>query len=87
MLVLRGRAELDAGIGSEDAALFDAGVYSDVLMVSGLKGDGIDELADMLASRFTRAARQWGLDKAAPLDTGAFAAPADARAGMAEAQM
>lgn len=31
--------------------LFDTGVYSDVVMISGLNGDGVDQLADMLASR------------------------------------
>lgn len=31
--------------------LFDTGVYSDVVMISGLKGDGVGQLADMLASR------------------------------------
>jgi GTP-binding protein Era len=32
-------------------ALFDTGVYSDVVMISGLKGDGVDQLADMLAAK------------------------------------
>lgn len=32
-------------------ALFDTGVYSDVVMISGLKGDGVDQLADMIATR------------------------------------
>lgn len=32
-------------------ALFDTGVYSDVVMISGLKGDGVDQLADMIAAR------------------------------------
>lgn len=32
-------------------ALFDTGVYSDAVMISGLNGDGVDQLADMLASR------------------------------------
>ncbi len=31
--------------------LFDAGVYSDVVMISGLNGDGVDQLADLLAER------------------------------------
>lgn len=30
--------------------LYGEGVYSDVLMISGLKGDGVDKLADMLAA-------------------------------------
>ncbi len=32
-------------------ALFDTGVYSDVMMISGLNGDGVDQLADLLAQR------------------------------------
>ncbi len=31
--------------------LFDTGVYSDVVMISGLTGDGVGQLADLLASR------------------------------------
>jgi len=31
--------------------LYGEGVYSDVMMISGLKGDGVDALADMVASR------------------------------------
>jgi GTP-binding protein Era len=31
--------------------LFSSGVYSDVVMISGLNGDGVDRLAEMLASR------------------------------------
>lgn len=31
--------------------LFDMGVYSDVMMISGLNGDGVQQLADLLASR------------------------------------
>jgi len=31
--------------------LFDTGVYSDVLMISGLNGDGVEQLADLLAAR------------------------------------
>lgn len=32
-------------------ALFETGVYSDVMMISGLTGDGVDQLADLLAQR------------------------------------
>ena len=32
-------------------ALFDTGVYSDAVMISGLNGDGVDQLSDMLAAR------------------------------------
>ena len=31
--------------------LFDTGAYSDVLMISGLTGDGIEQLADLLAAK------------------------------------
>ncbi|HEV7692877.1 MAG TPA: GTPase Era [Hyphomonadaceae bacterium] len=31
--------------------LFDTGVYSDVMMISGLTGDGIEQLADLLAAK------------------------------------
>jgi len=31
--------------------LFDTGVYSDAVMISGLNGDGVGQLADMLAAR------------------------------------
>jgi GTPase len=31
--------------------LFDMGVYSDVLMISGLNGDGVEQLADLLAEK------------------------------------
>ena len=62
-----------------------AGAMNDAKYGQRFTGTGV--YADLLASRFTRAARQWGLDKAEPLDTTAFAAPRDVRAGMAEAQL
>jgi DNA repair photolyase len=62
-----------------------AGALSDAKYGQRFTGTGV--YADLLASRFARAARQWGLERAEPLDTGAFAAPAAARAGLAEAQM
>ncbi len=40
-----------SGLLAATQALFDTGVYSDVVMISGLKGDGVDQLADMLAAR------------------------------------
>ncbi len=40
-----------SGLLGATQALFDTGVYSDVVMISGLKGDGVGQLADMLASR------------------------------------
>lgn len=40
-----------AGLLAATKTLFDTGVYSDVVMISGLNGDGVDQLADMLASR------------------------------------
>ena len=40
-----------SGLLAATQALFDTGVYSDVVMISGLKGDGVDQLADMIAGR------------------------------------
>ena len=62
-----------------------AGALNDAKYGQRFTGTGV--YADLLASRFTRAARQWGLERAEPLDSGAFAVPPAARAGMAEAQM
>ena len=62
-----------------------AGELSDAKYGQRFTGTGV--YADLLASRFTRAARQWGLDRAEPLDTTAFAAPPNARLGMAETQL
>jgi GTP-binding protein Era len=55
-------------------ALFDTGVYSDVLMVSGLKGDGVDELADMLASRMPQSPFLFPEDQAADIPSRLIAA-------------
>ena len=62
-----------------------AGELSDAKYGQRFTGTGV--YADLLASRFTRAARQWGLDRAEPLDITAFAAPPNARLGMAETQL
>jgi len=62
-----------------------AGALSDSKFGQRFTGTGV--YAELLASRFTRAARQWGMDKAEPLDTAAFAVPRDVRSGMAEAQL
>ncbi len=62
-----------------------AGALNDAKFGQRFTGTGV--YADLLASRFTRAARQWGLDKSEPLDTAAFAVPRDTRQGMAEAQL
>ncbi len=62
-----------------------AGALSDAKYGQRFTGTGV--YADLLASRFTRAARQWGLDRAEPLDTTAFAPPANARLGMVETQL
>ena len=40
-----------SGLLAATQALFETGVYSDVVMISGLKGDGVDQLADMIAAR------------------------------------
>ena len=62
-----------------------AGALNDAKFGQRFTGTGV--YAELLASRFTRAARQWGLDKSEPLDTAAFAVPRDTRQGMAEAQL
>ena len=53
----------------------------------GKRFSGTGVYADLLASRFARAARQLGLEKQSELDSSLFRAPADPRRGMAEAQM
>ncbi len=62
-----------------------AGALNDVKY--GQRFTGVGVYADMLARRFSRAARQWGLDTREELDCGSFAVPADTRPGMAEAQL
>ena len=55
-------------------ALFDMGVYSDVLMVSGLNGDGVDQLADLLASRMPEGPYLFPEDQAADMPSRLIAA-------------
>jgi GTP-binding protein Era len=55
-------------------ALFDTGVYSDVLMVSGLTGDGVDQLADLLASRMPEGHFLFPEDQAADIPSRLIAA-------------
>lgn len=55
-------------------ALFDTGVYSDVLMVSGLNGDGVDQLADVLASRMPEGPYLFPEDQAADMPSRLIAA-------------
>jgi GTP-binding protein Era len=55
-------------------ALFDTGVYSDVLMVSGLNGDGVDQLADLLASRMPEGPYLFPEDQAADMPSRLIAA-------------
>lgn len=62
-----------------------AGALSDAKYGQRFTGTGV--YADLLASRFTRAAKQWGMEKAEPLNCADFAVPADAKAGMAESQL
>lgn len=62
-----------------------AGALNDVKFGQRFTGTGV--YADLLARRFARAAKQWGLETSEPLDTTAFAPPADIKKGMAEAQM
>ena len=53
----------------------------------GLRFNGTGVYADLLANRFSRAARQYGLDGREALDCSLFAVPPETRKGMAEAQM
>jgi DNA repair photolyase len=62
-----------------------AGALSDAKY--GQRFTGTGAYADLLASRFARAARQWGMEKAEPLDCTAFTVPAATRPGLAEAQL
>ena len=55
-------------------ALFDTGVYSEVLMVSGLNGDGVDQLADLLASRMPEGPYLFPEDQAADMPSRLIAA-------------
>jgi DNA repair photolyase len=48
---------------------------------------GVGVYADLLARRFARAARQWGLDNRDGLDCSRFAPPVDAKSALASAQM
>lgn len=54
--------------------LFDTGVYSDVLMVSGLTGDGVDQLADLLAGRMPEGPFLFPEDQAADIPSRLIAA-------------
>ena len=53
----------------------------------GHRFNGTGVYADLLANRFSRAARQYGLDGREALDCSLFAVPPETRKGMAEAQM
>jgi GTP-binding protein Era len=55
-------------------ALFDLGVYSDVLMISGLNGDGVDQLADVLAKRMPEGPYLFPADQAADIPVRLLAA-------------
>ncbi|MDE2334124.1 MAG: PA0069 family radical SAM protein [Rhodospirillales bacterium] len=50
----------------------------------GHRFTGVGVYADLLARRFQRAARQWGLDGRTPLDTSRFAVPEPAKAEPAQ---
>ena len=49
--------------------------------------NGVGVYADLLANRFSRAARQYGMDGRDGLDCSKFSVPPEMRAGMAETQM
>jgi len=54
--------------------LFDTGVYSDVFMISGLKGHGVDALADHLANRMPEGPYLFPEDQAADMPVRLLAA-------------
>jgi GTPase len=54
--------------------LFDTGVYSDVMMISGLNGDGVEQLADLLAQRMPLGPFLFPEDQAADLPVRLLAA-------------
>ncbi|MDE2198237.1 MAG: PA0069 family radical SAM protein [Rhodospirillales bacterium] len=62
-----------------------AGALNDAKYGQRFSGTGV--YAELLARRFTRAARQWGLEAGELLDCTQFIAPRAAAAGLAEAQM
>jgi DNA repair photolyase len=62
-----------------------AGALSDSKFGQRFTGTGV--YADLLARRFARASRQYGLQDRSDLDCGRFAVPADGRRGTAERQM
>jgi GTP-binding protein Era len=55
-------------------ALFDLGVYSDVLMISGLNGDGVDQLAGILAATMPEGPFLFPPDQAADIPVRLLAA-------------
>jgi DNA repair photolyase len=62
-----------------------AGALSDSKFGQRMTGSGV--YADLLARRFARAVKQYGLQDRSELDCGRFAVPADGRRGTAAAQM
>jgi GTP-binding protein Era len=55
-------------------ALFDTGAYSDVLMISGLNGDGVDQLAGLLSSKMPEGPFLFPADQAADIPVRLLAA-------------
>jgi GTPase len=55
-------------------ALFETGVYSDVFMISGLNGDGVDALADHLAAKMPEGPYLFPEDQAADMPVRLLAA-------------
>lgn len=54
--------------------LFDTGVYSDVVMISGLNGDGVDQLAELVASRMPESPYLFPEDQSADIPVRLLAA-------------
>ena len=55
-------------------AMFDTGAYSDVLMISGLNGDGVDQLAGLLAKAMPEGPFLFPADQAADIPVRLLAA-------------
>jgi GTP-binding protein Era len=55
-------------------AMFDTGAYSDVLMISGLNGDGVDQLAGLLARAMPEGPFLFPADQAADIPVRLLAA-------------
>lgn len=63
-----------SGLLAAAQTLFETGVYSDVVMISGLNGDGVDQLADLLASKMPKGPYLFPEDQSADIPVRMLAA-------------